>query len=76
MFVMVELRITADKVRWSSLSFYPCNLRWPELRATYTFDEEATRDLVDKLSKDGINGICATGSIGESQTLLREEHRN
>jgi len=44
-------------------------------KATDTVDTDALADLINKLIRDGVNGIMTTGSIGESHTLLWDEHK-
>jgi hydratase-aldolase len=44
-------------------------------KATETIDTNALAELINKLIRDGVNGIMTTGSIGESHTLLWEEHK-
>ncbi|GBC77546.1 Trans-O-hydroxybenzylidenepyruvate hydratase-aldolase [bacterium HR08] len=44
-------------------------------RATDSVDTDALAQLIDKLIKDGVHGILLTGSVGESHTLLWEEHQ-
>jgi len=43
-------------------------------RASNIFDEETFTALLDKLIRDGVNGIITTGSMGEAHTLLWDEH--
>ncbi len=51
---------TQDTHKWSS---------------TDTIDEEAQRELVSKLIRDGVDGIITTGSTGECHTLLWAEQQ-
>ena len=46
------------------------------LDATDTIDTETLIDSVDKIIKDGANGIATMGSFGEFHTLLWEEKKN
>jgi hydratase-aldolase len=59
-YALVPASATEDAHRWG---------------AKDTFDEEAFRELVDKLVEDGVQGIITTGSTGECHTLLWEEQK-
>jgi hydratase-aldolase len=59
-YALIPASATEDAYRWS---------------ARDTIDEEATRELVDKLIEDGVHGIITTGSTGECHTLLWEEQK-
>jgi len=59
-FALVPACSTKDAHKWS---------------ARNTFDEEAFRELVERLVEDGVHGIITTGSTGECHTLLWEEQK-
>ncbi|BCP12345.1 hypothetical protein MINTM020_44430 [Mycobacterium paraintracellulare] len=46
-----------------------------DVNAIDTVDTEALSELVDRLVRDGADGIVTTGSAGESHTLTTEEYR-
>ncbi|CAJ1511184.1 dihydrodipicolinate synthase family protein [[Mycobacterium] burgundiense] len=45
------------------------------MNAVDTVDTEALSDLVDRLVRDGVDGIVTSGSAGESHTLTGDEYR-
>ncbi|ARV80199.1 dihydrodipicolinate synthase family protein [Mycobacterium sp. 050128] len=46
-----------------------------DLNAVDTIDTDALTSLVDRLVRDGVDGIVTTGSAGESHTLTDPEYR-
>ncbi|MFC7655274.1 dihydrodipicolinate synthase family protein [Pseudonocardia benzenivorans] len=46
-----------------------------DVHAVNTIDTDALLSLVDRLVRDGADGIVTTGSAGESHTLTTEEYR-
>lgn len=46
-----------------------------DLNAVDTIDTEALSSLVDRLVRDGVDGIVTTGSAGESHTLTDPEYQ-
>ncbi|GBC82821.1 Trans-O-hydroxybenzylidenepyruvate hydratase-aldolase [bacterium HR10] len=73
---MSRPRLTADDIRGVYALVPACATpdanSW---RATDTVDTDALARLIDKLITDGVHGILLTGSVGESHTLLWEEHQ-
>lgn len=73
---MTRPRLTADDIRGVYALVPACAT--PEAtswKAADTVDTEALAQLIDKLIRDGVHGILLTGSVGESHTLLWEEHQ-
>ncbi len=46
-----------------------------DVNAVDTIDTDALASLVDRLVRDGVDGIVTTGSAGESHTLSDDEYR-